>query len=79
MVLKTKNPRLSRKLSVPKFVLAFGIFRDIVCSVSLSRREEFDLYLHKVVDLAKKYDGFIFYDSHRSFKKWRLHGLSSRW
>ena len=67
VVLKTKDPRLSRKLSVPEFVLAFGIFRDIICAVSPGRREELDLYLHKVVDLAHKYGGTIFYDYHRSF------------
>lgn len=46
MVLETKDPRLSRKLGVAKFVLAFGIFTDFVCSVSPGRGVELDLYLH---------------------------------
>lgn len=52
MVLKTKDPRLNLKLGLAEFVLAFGIYRDIICSGSPSRREELDLYLHKVTDLA---------------------------
>lgn len=33
----------------------------------LGRREELNLYLHKVVDLAHKSGGPTFYDYHRSF------------
>lgn len=58
MVLKTKDPRLSRKLGVAEFVIAFGIFRDIVCSVCPGRRVELYLYLHKVVDLVHKHVHF---------------------
>ncbi|XP_056389040.1 uncharacterized protein LOC130283477 [Hyla sarda] len=64
---KSKDARLSRKLSVTEFVLAFGLFRDVLCSVSPGRREELDLYLHRVVQMAYKYGGTTFYEYHKSF------------
>lgn len=67
MVLKSKDPRLNRKLAVTEFVLAFGMLRDVLCLASPSRREELDLYLHSVVNLGYKYRGYSFYDYHRSF------------
>ncbi|XP_040207742.1 uncharacterized protein LOC120938098 [Rana temporaria] len=67
VVVKSKDPRLSRKLTVTEFVLAFGMFRDIICSAAPNRREELDLYLHSVTDLGYKYGGHAFYDYHRSF------------
>lgn len=67
VVVKSRDPSLSRKLSATEFALAFGMFRDVLCSATLSRREERDLYLHAMTDLAYKYGGFAFYDYHRSF------------
>lgn len=52
VVLKTREPRLNRKLSIAEFVLAFGIYRDVICAVNPGRREEMDSFIHKVVDLA---------------------------
>lgn len=66
VVVKSRDPSLSRKLSATEFALAFGMFRDVLCSATLSRREERDLYLHAMTDLAYKYGGFAVYD-HRSF------------
>lgn len=60
VILKSKDPRLARKLSIPELVLAFGVYRDGICSVSPKHREELDLYLHKVVDMGLKYGGFDF-------------------
>lgn len=67
VVLKAKDPRLNHKLSITKFVLAFGMFRDMLFLANPGRREEMDLYLHVVVDLGYKYGGSAFYDYHRSF------------
>lgn len=53
MVVKTRDHRPNRKLSITDFLLAFSIFRDIICSFSPQRREELDLYLYAVVELAK--------------------------
>lgn len=60
MVVKTRDHRLSRKLSIPEFVLAFSLYRDVICSVTPLRREELDLYLYTVVELGHKYGGPIF-------------------
>lgn len=67
VVVKTRDHRLSRKLSIPEFVLAFSLYRDVICSVTPLRREELDLYLYTVVELGHKYGGSYFYDYHRSF------------
>ncbi|XP_073462542.1 uncharacterized protein [Aquarana catesbeiana] len=67
VVLKAKDHRLTRKLNIAEFVLAFGMFRDVLCTVNPNRREELDLYLHAIVDLGYKYGGCSFYDYHRSF------------
>lgn len=67
VVFRTRDPRLNRKLSIAKFVLSFGIYIDVICASSPGRREAFNLYLHKVVDLAHKYSSSTFYDYHRSF------------
>ncbi|XP_044131008.1 uncharacterized protein LOC122932255 [Bufo gargarizans] len=67
VVLRAKDGRLNRKLSVVEFVLAFGLFRDVLCSAFPARREELDTYLHRVTGLGHKYGGTAFYDYHRSF------------
>ncbi|XP_044128654.1 uncharacterized protein LOC122925402 [Bufo gargarizans] len=67
IVMKAKDARLSRKLSIPEFVLAFSVYRDVVCSAQPDRREELDRYLYRVTDLGQKYGGSAFYDYHRSF------------
>lgn len=43
MVLKAKNSRLNRKLTIAEFVLTFGMLRDVLCSASPISREELDL------------------------------------
>ncbi|XP_040264700.1 myomegalin-like [Bufo bufo] len=55
---------LRAKLSIPEFVLAFSLFRDIVCTAQPERREELDTYLYLVTDLGHKYGGSAFYDYH---------------
>lgn len=67
LVLRAKDARLNRKLTIPEFVLAFSLFRDVVCSAQPTRREELDSYLYLVTDLGHKYGGASFYDYHRSF------------
>ncbi|XP_063295365.1 serine/threonine-protein kinase N2-like [Pelobates fuscus] len=67
VVMKARDPRLSKKLTIPEFVLAFGIYRDVVCTSFPHRREELDLHLHKLVDLGHKYGGHTFFEYHKSF------------
>ena len=46
VLLRAKDARLNRKLSVLEFVLAFSLYRDVVCSAQQYRREELDTYLY---------------------------------
>ncbi|KAM4794901.1 uncharacterized protein WCC33_000050 [Rhinophrynus dorsalis] len=55
-----RKPELFRLLpptqvNIPEFVLAFSIFRDILCSSFPSRRQELDQYLYTLVDLGYRY------------------------
>ncbi|ROL44930.1 hypothetical protein DPX16_22915 [Anabarilius grahami] len=52
--LKTSDPRLQRNLSFAEFVIAFRIYRDILCKVFPDRREELDLYLTMMADFNQR-------------------------
>lgn len=65
--LQTSNPRLQRNLSFSEFVIAFSIFRDILCQTFPDRREELDLYLAMMADFNQRYGGTLFYEYHKSF------------
>jgi hypothetical protein len=67
VLLKTSDPRLQRNLSFAEFVIAFSIFRDILCQVFPDRREELDLYLAMMADFNQRYGGTLFYEYHKSF------------
>lgn len=66
-LLKTADPRLSRDLSIGEFLVAFGVFRDVICSVFPDRRKEFDTYLSIIGDLNLRYGRNIFYLYHKAF------------
>ncbi|KAL1250895.1 hypothetical protein QQF64_018691 [Cirrhinus molitorella] len=55
--LKTSDPRLQRNLSFGEFVIAFSIYRDILCQAFPERREELDLYLAMIADFNQRYRG----------------------
>ena len=42
-IVKASDPRLSRDLSIGEFLVAFGIYRDVMCSVYPQRRQELDI------------------------------------
>ncbi|MGH0147311.1 UNVERIFIED_CONTAM: hypothetical protein FKN15_048206 [Acipenser sinensis] len=67
VTLKSRDPRLQKSLSVGEFVLAFSIYRDILCSVYPHRLQELNQYLFLVVELAVRYGGALFYQYHRAF------------
>ncbi|MGH0126256.1 UNVERIFIED_CONTAM: hypothetical protein FKN15_004559 [Acipenser sinensis] len=67
VTLKSRDPRLQKSLSVGEFVLAFSIYRDILCSVYPHRLQELNQYLFLVVELAVHYGGALFYQYHRAF------------
>lgn len=55
VVVKLKDPRPNCKPVVAEFVLAFRIFRDVVCSATPGRREELDSYPKSVTARRYKY------------------------
>ena len=61
------DPRLQNSLSLSQFIQAFGIYKNILCEVHPSRREELDLYERDIVDMASRYGGKGFYEYHRMF------------
>lgn len=69
-VVKNKDkvdPRLQTSLNLPQFIQAFGIYKNIMCEVFPSRREELDLYERDIVDMASRYGGKAFYEYHKMF------------
>lgn len=67
VLLKTSDPRLQRNLPFAEFVVAFSIYRDILCQVFPDRREELDLYIAMMADFNQQYGGTLFYEYHKSF------------
>ena len=67
VMLKDSDPRLSKTLTLAEFIVAFGVFRDVICEVFPSRRAELDTYLAIIADLAMTYGGTLFYEYHKSF------------
>ncbi|MGH0119529.1 UNVERIFIED_CONTAM: hypothetical protein FKN15_006021 [Acipenser sinensis] len=67
VTLKSRDPRLQKTLSVGEFVLAFSIYRDILCSVYPHLLQELNQYLFLVVELSVRYGGTLFYQYHRAF------------
>ncbi|MGH0175424.1 UNVERIFIED_CONTAM: hypothetical protein FKN15_070315 [Acipenser sinensis] len=67
VTLKSSDSRLQKSLSVGEFVLAFSIYRDILCSVYPHRLQELNRYLFLVVELSVRYGGTLFYQYHRAF------------
>ena len=61
------DPRLQNSLTLPQFIQAYGIYKNILCEVHPSRREELDLYERDIVDMASRYGGKGFYEYHRMF------------
>ena len=66
-VLRSADPRLARDLSMGEFVVAFRIFRKVVCSVSPQRRKGLDGYLALIGDLNLRYGKNMFYQYHKGF------------
>ncbi len=66
VMLKDNDPRLSKTLTLAEFIVAFGVFRDVICYVFSSRRAKLDTYLAIIADLSLTYGGTLFYEYHKS-------------
>ncbi|XP_074539253.1 uncharacterized protein LOC141800545 [Halichoeres trimaculatus] len=67
VILKSSDPRMSRDLSIGEFLVAFGIYRDVICAVYPERRIELDAYLALIGDLNIRYGKNLFYQYHKAF------------
>ena len=61
------DPRLNRHLTIGEFILAFGIYKHIMCTVHKRRRVELDIYERDIVNMTTRYNGKGFYEYHRRF------------
>ena len=61
------DPRLNNALTLPQFIQAFGIYKNIMCETYPARRPELDLYERDIVDMATRYQGRGFYEYHKTF------------
>lgn len=61
-----QDARLSRTLTLNEFILAFGVYKQVMCTVHPHRRVELDLYERDIVDMGTKYNSG-FYEYHRQF------------
>ncbi|RXM37114.1 Multidrug resistance-associated protein 4 [Acipenser ruthenus] len=60
VALKSSDPRLLENLTLGEFVLAFSIFRDVLCTAYRHGHEELALYLTYVVELSVRYGCTMF-------------------
>ena len=61
------DPRLNQELTLPQFIQAFGIYKNVMCQAYPLRRLELDLYERDIVDMATRYQGKGFYEYHKMF------------
>ena len=65
--MKPGDPRLSKNLTLGEFIVAFAIYKNIICEVMPHRREELDQFERDVVEMANQFGGTRFYDYHKAF------------
>ena len=69
-IIPLKSPgdtRLSRNLLLSEFIMAFTIYKNIMCEAYPTRRQELDNYQRGIVEMAHRFGGTMFYDYHRAF------------
>ncbi|OWF45853.1 hypothetical protein KP79_PYT07251 [Mizuhopecten yessoensis] len=56
------DPRLNRILTLSEFILAFGVYKHVMCEAHPSRRVELVLYERDIADMGTRYaSGFYEY------------------
>ena len=67
IALKTQpDTRLNRALTLSEFIMAFAIYKNVMCEVYPHRRAELDAYERDVVEMSHRF-GASFYEYHRAF------------
>jgi hypothetical protein len=54
-------------LTLPEFLKAFGIYKNIMTQVYPIRLRELDSYQNDIIDMALKFPSLTFYEYHKSF------------
>jgi hypothetical protein len=65
--LKANDTRIQTSLTIQEFVLAFNIYRNVMCECFPSRRSELDLYVRDVIRMSSQFGGGSFYEYHKAF------------
>jgi hypothetical protein len=69
-VIQLKNApdsRLNRQLSLSEFIMAFAIYKNVMCEAYPQRRHELDTYERHIVEIAHKFMGSSFYEHRKAF------------
>ena len=56
-----------KKIKLDEFILAFPVYRSIICDTFPQRRSELDAYCNIIILMATKFRGTGFYDYHKAF------------
>ncbi|CAC5398343.1 unnamed protein product [Mytilus coruscus] len=68
LLLKPKDHRLQRDLSIHEYIEAFNIYKNIVCEFE-DCRVELDMFLQNIIEMATNFKGNIFFEYHKAFAK----------
>lgn len=59
--------RLTRSLTLQEFILAFDIYKNVMCEAFPVRRRELDAYQRDMIEMAHRFGSQSFYEYHRAF------------
>ena len=61
------NSIILRSLTIQEFILAFGIFKNIMCDGFPNRSMELDVYQREIIGMSAKFGGTSFNEYHKAF------------
>lgn len=64
---QNQDARLLRSLTLNEFIIAFSKYKNIMCEVYPSRRQELDAYERDIVEMASTTRGSAFYEYQKAF------------
>lgn len=59
--------RIAKILTIQEFIMAFGIYRSVMCESFPSRYAELDAYQREIISMEAKFGGTSFYEYHKAF------------
>jgi len=61
------DTRLTRPLTITEFLMAFKIYKNVMCETYPHRRQELDTYQNDIVEMSARFGGNSFYEYHKAF------------